>query len=376
MHFPNHQNLDIQSLSRVFKKYSNSYKFYWFYSLLQFVKRNQTEATFNEMAIEMLANIWYPNHYFKLNFGIQDKLGNLADEAVKLDFLELQINTKQEEITTKISDFIADNKSHSFTTKLKARCDYVPYRFIRPWFENEMSGFKDSEVNRYIRQNAKIGTSNKLPYYFQGRKLIFDEDWFSYFQQHLKIMEDFCLWNLLNYMQNRNPNVPNIATKLFSPLENENRGLNQQRTFWNKILKQNGQLNKCIYSNQIFDEYALDHFIPWSFVTHNQLWNLIPIPQSVNSQKSNNLPKLEMYFEYFADLQYQAFRIGYDLNLKKSDSKLKKSLEDYLDVFHTELKYIRRLSENDFKTKLRQQIEPLSQIAANMGFTKDWIYQE
>lgn len=182
-------------------------------------------------------------------------------------------------------------------------------------------------------------------------------------------MEDFCLWNLLNYMQSKNPNVPNIAAKLFSPIdENESRGLSKQRIFWNKIIAQNQTPIQCIYSNQTVKKYTLDHFIPWSFVTHNQLWNLIPIPQPINSQKSNNLPKLDLYFEPFADLQFKAFHIGLQLNLKND-------LEDYLDVFNADLKQIQQLSEADFKIKLHQQIAPLSQIAANMGFTQNWIYQ-
>jgi hypothetical protein len=366
MPFPDHQKLDIQSLSRVFNDYSNSYKFYWFYSLLQFVKQNKTEATFNEISIEMLVNVWYPNHYFKLNFGIQDKLGSLADEALQLKDLELQINTKKDEITLKVLHFISKNQSHSFSKNLKARSNYVPFRFIRPWLSDKVK--KGNNVDKQIKAFATIGTKCKLPYYFDGEKLIFDEDWFFYFQKHLKIMEDFCLWNLLNYMQTRNQNVPNIAAKLFPPNDSD-RSLAKQHNFWKQILAVQNQPIRCVYSNEIItDKYTLDHFIPWSFVTHNQLWNLTPITQSVNSQKSNNLPKLDLYFEPFADLQFQVFQTAFQL-------KLNKKLEDYLDIFNADLNQIQQLSETQFKTKLRQQIEPLSQIAANMGFAQNWTYK-
>ncbi len=368
MNLPYSNILPIKKLSQCFNSTTNSYKYYWFYSLLQLIKQNKTETSFNSISIEMLVNVWYPNHYFKLNFGVQDKLGILANEALMLDHLELKINSKKDEITTKTLDFITLNPTHSFTKNLQARSNYVPYRFIRPWLSHKIKK-ENGLVDKQIKELATVGTEHKLPYYFEGKKLIFDKDWFNYFQQHLKIMEDFCLWNLLNYMQIKNPNVPNIAAKLFSPIdENGSRALGKQRKFWNKIIIQNQIPIQCIYSNQGFKKYSLDHFIPWSFVTHNQLWNLIPIPKSINSQKSNNLPNLDLYFEPFADLQFNAFHIGLQLNLKGD-------LEDYLDVFNADLNQIQQFSQTEFRMKLRQQIAPLSQIAANMGFTQNWIYQ-
>ena len=52
------------------------------------------------------------------------------------------------------------------------------------------------------------------------------------------------------------------------------------------------------------DSISLDHYLPWSFVAHDQLWNLIPTTPSVNSSKSNNIPA-ENYFSDFVKLQHQ-----------------------------------------------------------------------
>lgn len=368
MHLPNHQNLEVQKLSTVFKNTATAYKFYWFYSLLKMIEQDKSEIEMSDLFVQMVVSVWYPHHYFKINFGIQDKLKDLANEALELSDLDLKIDTKESDIFQKLSNFIAENPQHSFSKNLFKLSDYVPFRFIRPWLDAEVKGLNDGKLNRKIQALATVGTTRKLPYYFDNDKLIFDKDWFDYFQKHLKIMQDFCFWNLLNYLQKRNPNVPNIAAKLFSPTSKD-RNLKSQHDFWQQILAIQNQPIRCIYSNEIITKkYALDHFIPWSFVTHNQLWNLVPIPKPINSQKSNNLPKLDLYFEPFADLQFKAFHIGLQLNLKKD-------LEDYLGVFNADLTQIRQLSEADFKTKLHQQIAPLSQIAANMGFTQNWIYQ-
>ena len=47
-----------------------------------------------------------------------------------------------------------------------------------------------------------------------------------------------------------------------------------------------GHLN-CIYTGNPLERnsFDLDHFMPWSFVSHNQNWNLIPTDSSFNSSK-------------------------------------------------------------------------------------------
>lgn len=51
-------------------------------------------------------------------------------------------------------------------------------------------------------------------------------------------------------------------------------------------------------------KYDVDHFIPWSFVMNDELWNLMPMDSNLNSSKSNRLPDWEIFFEKFARNQY------------------------------------------------------------------------
>src|SRR5262249_26776775 len=127
------------------------------------------------------------------------------------------------------------------------------------------------------------------------------KNWFEYLQKHLRILTGFCLWHLLQYLQKNNPNVPNIARKIFEPKQRE---LKQARIFWDMVFNQL-ELIQCIYSNQVIqkNQFSLDHFLPWSFVTHDSLWNIIPTQKSVNSAKGDNLPDMKLYFDSFAQLQ-------------------------------------------------------------------------
>lgn len=90
------------------------------------------------------------------------------------------------------------------------------------------------------------------------------------------------------FLQSKNPNVPNISGKLLRPEERES--LTRQKKFWNKVIEIGGPI-RCIYKDTPLgrNEYDLDHFIPWSFVSHNQNWNLIPADSSFNSSNSNQI---------------------------------------------------------------------------------------
>jgi HNH endonuclease len=38
------------------------------------------------------------------------------------------------------------------------------------------------------------------------------------------------------------------------------------------------------------DAFSIDHFLPWSFVAHDLLWNLTPVFGTTNSKKGDALP--------------------------------------------------------------------------------------
>lgn len=109
-------------------------------------------------------------------------------------------------------------------------------------------------------------------------------------------------------MQKNNRNVPNLVNKLFAP-EKRN-SLTNQANYWRFILEK--QPIKCIYSGQILNKnsISIDHYLPWSFVAHDHLWNLIPTMNNINSSKSNNIPSSQ-YLVKFIQLQHQGLTISH-----------------------------------------------------------------
>ena len=166
-------------------------------------------------------------------------------------------------------------------------------------------------------------------------------------------------------MQVRNPNVPNIPNKLIK--KEERCSLSAQRKFWNTAI--NGGLEvRCLYTNKLLveREYDLDHFIPWSFVSHDLLWNLMPADSSINSSKSNKLPDLSLYLPKLAEAHQAALQI----NLEKG--KQDKLLEDYLSLGYNPQEIV-QMDREHLLDCFSQTFTPMNQIALNMGF-ESWKY--
>jgi hypothetical protein len=366
---PYSAKLPVQYLAAGFDNITNSYKFYWFLAILESIKEtNSRFIPLDYLLAKMIASVWYPTNYFYLSFGKQDRLSQIALNLKEGN--RLAVDAKHVEVSDAVLAQLLDNSALS--NEIVSLGRFVPYRFLRPFFATELRGEKDYKINGLVIELAGSGFSNPenlCLYRFVGHPengIELQNDWFEYLQQHLTILLGFCLWHLLNYLQKNNPNVPNIASKLFEP---EQRDLKQARNFWRLAFDQLGTID-CIYSGQAMqkDNFSLDHFLPWRFVTHDLLWNIVPTPKNVNSAKSDNLPAVNAYFVPFAKLQYTAFQTVAKLRKQKL-------LEDYVLLFKKrDIDEVKALSADQFTALLHDTIVPQMQIAQNMGFTADWSY--
>jgi hypothetical protein len=348
MNLPQNIKLPVSSLSRIFENTTATYKFYWFVAIMDIVvKEHKTRISFWEIIAGMIAESWYPIHYFKLSFGKSDSLFVKSLEIQK----EYQISIESDK--EKIKNLLVDNLKE--TKKfLKIFSINVPYRFLSPWIRYTY----DEEV---IAKSQRF--ENNALYAIYNDEIVINDLWVEYLTKHYKILRDFAFWNLTEFLQKRNPNVPDVPSKLIKPIQRDS--LTKQRKYWDSYIEITGGIN-CIYTgkNIIAKEYDLDHFVPWSFVSHNLLWNLIPSDPSVNSAKNNNLPQLDKYLQPFASLHQDAMKILYEKNMNN------KIFEDYLIIYDS-IPDLINLSKSDFFNVFKRTFTPMVQIAENMGF-KIW----
>lgn len=356
MQIPQSDILSTNRLGKIFSNTTATYKFFWFVSIMQIHAKDDNPCiNVRDLVIRMVANAWYPIHYFRLSFGKNDSLYDIVKELQQIT--QIPIDANIEVIVENLKEKFNDKRIKKQLNKLAIN---VPYRFLSPWIT-------------YTRDEDVINRSKKLEngclYSLHKEEHAFfiklNPEWNSYLHNHFNLLLDFAYWNLTLFLQTRNPNVPAIPNKLIRP-EARN-PLTKQHNYWDMVMEIGGPIH-CIYTNKELHKgnYDLDHFIPWSFVSHDLLWNLIPSDGSINSSKSNKLPELDHYLPKLAETQHRALRIIIQSN------KAPKVLEDYVSLGFT-ARELSNMNSEQFCEIYRRTFKPISQIAQNMGFTT-WMY--
>ncbi|TDK46069.1 HNH endonuclease domain-containing protein [Algoriphagus formosus] len=341
---PTESSLPVSLLSSTFGKTSATYKFYWFLSIVQLLEEEGAILEKKKIFARMLANAWYPVNYFRISFGKQDKVHQAVsffkeERKIPIDFARVKVWEK----------ILSFNDSQSISI-LSHFDNQVPHWFLSPWFPR-MS-------KRQIYSSSK-DLKKWSPYFLDADFIEINPLWKPYLLKNAGILKDFCFWNLSLFLQKHNPNVPDIPNKLIKPISRASL-IKQKKSFWNFYFDEVKE-QKCIYSGEILtsNNYVLDHFVPYNFVSHDLNWNLVPAHASTNGSKSDKLPPLNRYFDSFFEIQKKAFQVVFK---KNPDSKF---IEDYLSIFPSlESSQYSGLS----KIRFKETIEPLITIAHNNGF--------
>jgi len=320
--------LPIDRLLNSFDDVSNSYKFFWFMALLQCIQDEQEAQdgliSFNTIVRKILARAWLLTQVFRLSLGKIDKLANTI-QLISDDILVRPTWTTQDiERELELQDNNATLKGHKLLR-------YVPWRFLTPWFEDELAGLQDAKKNKCIEAlaNQAFGGEKKPLYRFRTdgnrMQLELDLNWAHYLRENSALWRDYCLWHLTRFLEKRNPNIPNIATKLGFLRRGD---LTKARKLWSQVICVHPDM-RCIYSGKelLAKNFDLDHFIPWSFVAHDEMWNLIPADPSFNSKKKDRIPRLKSFLEPFVTNQIRMIRW-----LKKQENQKCSFLREYADV--------------------------------------------
>lgn len=352
-------------LGQVFNDTTNSYKLVWFLALLALLRRRDGRALrFVDVFSEMVIVAWHPVCLFRLSLGRQDKLQDLILHIQQLS--GLRANARPDSILSFVEG------SAVVQAKLKYFRRYVPTRFLTPWFEEELRGIRETQKDAYIKTLARDSqmTPRATLYWFESNgasdSIIFNDSWRVFLMENLGIVQSFAELHFALYLQARNPNVPGVVNKLRAPAA---RQLTAARDFWRFVRTDFNNTGKgaafCdIYSGrELGDSFSIDHFLPWSFVVHDLLWNLTPVAPETNSSKGHMLPDLDLYLPRLAKFHFDAIC---------SAKTVPKYLKDYTDCFKQDAAGLLALGEIGFVTKYREVIEPLDLIARHQGFQPGW----
>ena len=346
--------------STIFNSTTNSYKYYWWLAILHLIKDNGSDKLlFDEISFKMLSLVWYPINYYKVSLGKQDQLTKYIIK-IKDDFL---LNDDISE--TDFILFLKENRDNRIIRNiLNKMMKYVPYRFIRPWIK-ETVALPDGEVNDII---IKLHKYNNTVYNINKKNdgIYFTKEWFIFLKNNFKIIEEFTLYNLMKYVEKNNPEISNISVRLWRP---KRRKLVLPNKLWKSYITDHTNHSSVFtdlpFSN--FNTLSLDHYLPWSYITHDKLWNLHPVKKAVNSSKSNSLPD-NKYLEKFIFLQYDFMQyIG---------CSFENELLDYALLFNTNNRTLLNITKDRFASEFKGKLESHIQIASSMGFKENWNFTQ
>ena len=82
-----------------------------------------------------------------------------------------------------------------------------------------------------------------------------------------------------------------IAEILKNPITD--RDVLASKTLYESILKEAGEII-CVWSEKKINSYDVDHVIPFSILKNNDLWNLLPAKPSINNNKRDKIPSVDL----------------------------------------------------------------------------------
>ncbi len=310
--------LDIRSFMLMLKDPSYCYKFYWLEAIVTLISEGITETTFNDIIDEMICKAWYSVREFHIHLSGLGQNGEVRDglERAVLKFSELSdlpANASRTEIKNAIRLYNKDLRPAK-----EQLTNMVPYRAMAGFFAS--AGVESVPWDSVVKMRETISAFNEevtpLPYMLgTGSKLAkevsFHPDWVRMIQDYTVPILGWIQYEKVKWLQNNNPEVPGLVYKLL-PMDERMRKLGKVRKLWESILGTR-QIMDVFTGHPIRqDQYDVDHFIPWSFVMNDELWNLMPMDPSLNSSKSNRLPQWDPFYHRFSDNQYTLYQMIHD----------------------------------------------------------------
>ena len=281
-----YKNIDIKTFQKILdESLATSYKILWFKGILEELEEGKREILFEDIVIRMIVNAWFPIVQYKLSFGKKDKIKEIIGDLTE------RFNITSDIKKDKLLELLQKNKL-DLKDEVKKLCRFVPFRLLSPFYKSNLKG-TDYEKQKQIEYLNSIDEHPLYRIDFSNNKIeIIDDQWFCYLYSNQSIIKEWSNYKYINYLQRKNLSIPAIPFKLDFVTKRE---LSNATKVWKAFLEE----EECfdIYTGEeiSIDKISLDHYIPWSFVLHDALWNLTPTPRNINSSKGDRLPNLQKF---------------------------------------------------------------------------------
>ena len=372
-----YNSLNIQKFVHIFDHKDTCYKFYWMEAIINILAEepDRTVLSFDEIIEEMLANAWYSVCEYHLHMG--SVYGTESRNAIEraVNYIQSKSDLSSSAQRDKIEEAIRScEHDHEFQKIINQMTDDVPYRLLSP-FVPELKGndrlwHSDQKLIEYFNL---INQKSLLPYYmeFESHSIKYvhwNDPWAAMVKDNYILILEWIRSKKIRYLQDRNPGVPGIVYKLDIVTA---RKLNHVHHLWDAVMEKDDVID--IYTNSVLNgkRYDIDHFIPWSYVMADELWNLTPTEKASNISKSNHLPNWDKTFNAFVNNQLQLHGfIHKDDHIRELFEKCRNSNLNTLwasDLYNVN-------DEDQFRSLLKENMRPVYNAARLQGYSI-WLQQ-
>lgn len=206
------------------------------------------------------------------------------------------------------------------------------------------------------------------------KKVRLNPYWKKLLIKNYSVIRSWVQYNKAQFLQDRNPGVPGVIYKIC--LENEElRKLEQARDLWRTTAEVTGQPIKEIYTGKDIplELLSIDHFVPRSYISNDELWNLTPMRKYLNSSKNNKLPVWDEFFAPFARYQFYLYGLIFpektaaqpELLVKKFNKCRRNNLNA---IWASEMLYVPGNSIQQFVNILGHNMKPIYDAARMQGY--------
>lgn len=272
--------------------HDTSYKYGFFKSILDSLYNADDNLilTFDQLFYKFTEIYW--NLVLKYNLGQKAKTKDGRETALER-ILKEALN--QHEIIADVSfEALSDELKVTICRKVKMKC-------------------KENVVGALFRDSGDILYSfSKKSEYIQLNPLVY-----AFMTKHKKILEKMNYFEWAKYLEkvNEDKTTRNLLNNLDSITLRSNLSL------YRKILFEEFEERKCFYCGKELKpgEIHVDHFIPWSFIKDDNLWNLVLSCPQCNLKKSDRLTP---------DLYVENLILRNDMIIERNPHKISASYKD------------------------------------------------
>ncbi|MFZ3588918.1 HNH endonuclease [Bacillus sp. DJP31] len=249
---------------------------------------------------------------------------------------------RKDELTKKFEAIFAGLFEHPLLD-VQAKYD-VPNTLVFDKLSSEMQLDIINKVKKRCKINvmgAIYGDTGSTIYDFDNQRevLRMNGSYYSFMQRFQRVLTYLTNYQLALFLEKFNEQGD--TTRLLLKVENVSKRSSLDQFYYVLEAYYNGECFYCSKSIKKRDTTHVDHFIPWSFIQADQLWNLVISCSPCNLSKSDKL----------ADDVYLSALIDRNRNLLKSPN------------FNL---------REDMKVYTANKLEQLYQYSVDNGFTDIW----